>query len=118
MWGHQVRPYGALVTADDRTPNTTHGASPADHDTAQHYEIRVRGHLGSRWAAWFDGLSLTDEADGTTVIRGPVTDQAALHGVLQKLRDVGLPLVSLVPLPTDPPEAPPRARRHPKGTSR
>jgi len=63
------------------------------------YEIRVTGHLGSRWAAWFDGLSLTTEDDGSTVLRGPVVDQAALHGLLLKLRDIGIPLVSLVELP-------------------
>jgi len=54
-----------------------------------------RGHLGSRWAAWFDGLSLINEDDGTTKILGPVVDQAALHGLLLKLRDVGMTLVSL-----------------------
>ena len=59
------------------------------------YEIRVQGHLDERWAAWFDGLSLTTEADGVTVIHGPVEDQAALHGLLQKLRDVGMPLISV-----------------------
>ena len=59
------------------------------------YEIRLKGHLDSRWAAWFDGLTLTNESDGTTLIHGPVTDQAALHGLLQKVRDMGLPLVSV-----------------------
>ena len=59
------------------------------------YEIRLKGHLDSRWAAWFDGLSLTNESDGSTVIHGPVVDQAALHGLLQKLRDTSLPLVSV-----------------------
>ena len=54
------------------------------------YEIRLKGHLDSRWAAWFDGLSLTNENDGTTIIHGPVADQAALHGLLQKVRDIGL----------------------------
>ena len=55
------------------------------------------------WAAWFDGLTLTPESDGTTVIRGPVVDQAALHGLLQKLRDIGLPLVSVTRVdPTSP----------------
>jgi hypothetical protein len=65
------------------------------------YEIRVKGHLGSRWSAWFNGLRLTTEDDGTTVIRGPIADQAALHGLLNKLRDVGLPLVSVVQVPSD-----------------
>ena len=63
-----------------------------------HYEIRIDGHLGTRWAAWFDGLSITTEDDGTTVLRGSVVDQAALHGLLQKLRDVGIPLISLTPV--------------------
>ena len=61
------------------------------------YEIRLKGHLDSRWAAWFDGLTLTNESDGTTIIHGPVADQAALHGLLQKVRDLGLPLISVTP---------------------
>src|SRR6476620_9853401 len=107
MWAHPVRPYGRFVTADDTTRATNPGGAPAHHDTVQQYEIRVRGHLGSRWAAWFDGLELSNEEDGITVIRGPVTDQAALHGLIQRLRDVGLPLVSLAPLPDDPAAARP-----------
>ena len=59
------------------------------------YEIRVKGHLDARWAAWLGGLSLNNDEDGTTVIRGPVVDQAALHGLLQKLRDMGVTLVSV-----------------------
>ena len=59
------------------------------------YEIRLRGHLEARWAAWFDGLSLTHEGDGTTVMLGPVVDQAALHGLLGKVRDLGLPLIAV-----------------------
>lgn len=62
------------------------------------YEIRLKGHLEPRWAAWFDGLRITRERDGTTIIHGPVTDQAALHGLLQKVRDTGLPLVSVMPI--------------------
>jgi hypothetical protein len=65
------------------------------------YEIRLKGHLASRWAAWFDGLSLTNESDGTTLIRGLVVDQAALHGLIQKVRDVGLPLISVAQIDTD-----------------
>lgn len=63
----------------------------------QVFEIRVQGRLGAHWAAWFDGMTLTDESDGVTVIHGPVVDQSALHGLLQKLRDVGLPLLSVTP---------------------
>ena len=63
------------------------------------YEIRVAGRLAPRWSAWFDGLTVAAQDDGTTVIRGAVVDQAALHGLLQKLRDVGIPLVSLTQLP-------------------
>ena len=59
------------------------------------YEIRLKGHLDARWAAWFDGLTLTHDGDGTTLLCGPVVDQAALHGLLQRVRDVGLPLVSV-----------------------
>jgi len=70
------------------------------------YEIRLRGHLDSRWAAWFDGLALTNENDGITAIRGPVVDQAALHGLLQKLRDVGIPLLSVTQVEPDQPEMP------------
>jgi hypothetical protein len=69
--------------------------SDANRHEAGRYEIRIKGHLDTRWAAWFDGLSLSLESDGTTIIRGPVADQAALHGLLQRVRDVGLPLVSV-----------------------
>ena len=62
------------------------------------YEIRVTGHLARRWAAFFDGMSLTHQDDGTTVIHGPVADQSALHGLLHKLSDLGLPLVSVTPV--------------------
>ena len=69
------------------------------------YEIRLKGHLAPRWAAWFGEVTLTNEEDGTTVIRGQVADQSALHGLLQKVRDVGLPLVSVVRIGAEP--APP-----------
>jgi len=72
----------------------THASSDARREPVQ-YEIRLKGHLEARWAAWFDGLSLTQESDGTTVIRGSVIDQAALHGLLNKVRDLGLPLIAV-----------------------
>jgi hypothetical protein len=68
---------------------------PTDEGVGENYEIRLEGRLDARWAAWFDGLGLTNEGDGTTVIHGPVADQAALHGLLNKVRDLGLPLVSV-----------------------
>ena len=66
------------------------------HDSPGHYEIRIAGQLDPRWVAWFDGLSLTSGSDGTTVVCGPVVDQSALHGLLQKVRDIGLPLISVI----------------------
>jgi hypothetical protein len=75
--------------------SATH-ASTDDHLQPRRYEIRLKGHLDARWAAWFDGLRLSHESDGTTILHGPVVDQAALHGLLQKVRDLGLPLVSVM----------------------
>ena len=64
-------------------------------DGAGRYEIRLKGHLDSRWDTWVDGLTLTTCSDGTTTIQGVVVDQSALHGLLQKVRDVGVPLISV-----------------------
>jgi len=77
--------------------------STNDRPEARRYELRVKGHLDARWADWFDGLSLAQASDGTTVIHGLVADQAALHGLLQKLRDLGLPLVSVIQAEPDQP---------------
>jgi hypothetical protein len=67
-------------------------------DTSQPtiYQIRVKGHLGSQWKDWFGGLTVTLEDNGETLLTGPVVDQAALHGLLRKVRDLGIPLVSVV----------------------
>ena len=76
---------------------------------AGRYEIRLKGHLDTRWAAWFDGLTLTTCSDGTTIIHGLVVDQSALHGLLQKVRDVGLPLISVTRVEPDQPDPRPPA---------
>jgi hypothetical protein len=68
------------------------------HNRAGRYAVRVQGHLDQHWEDWFDGLSLTQETGGTTLIEGPITDQAALHGLLQRVRDLGLPLISVTSL--------------------
>ena len=70
------------------------------------YEIRLKRHLDSRWAGWFDGLTISNENDGTTLIQGSVVDQAALYGLLQKIRDMGLPLVSVTQVEPDQPDVP------------
>ncbi|HET6651591.1 MAG TPA: hypothetical protein VFH10_03050 [Nocardioides sp.] len=69
-------------------------------DAATGYELRVAGHLDDHWAAWFEGLTLTLEADGTTSIRGVLTDQAELHGLLAKVRDLGATLISVTSVDT------------------
>ena len=71
-------------------------ASTEDHDESGLYEIRLKGHLDDRWDAWFGGLTLTREDNGETLLTGPLVDQAALHGVLRKVRDVGMPLISVM----------------------
>ena len=59
------------------------------------YQVRVKGNLDGKWSDWFDGFTTTPQADGTTLLTGPVADQAALHGLLARIRDLGLPLLSV-----------------------
>ncbi len=73
-----------------------------------HYELRIAGHLDEHWSAWFDGLTLTREDDGTTTLRGSVTDQAELHGLLAKVRNLGTTLISVTTI--DAPEIDGRSR--------
>ncbi len=67
------------------------------------YQIRLKGHLGHEWTDWFEGLTITLEEDGDTLLTGPVLDQSALHGLLKKVRDLGMPLVSVSPVEPRPP---------------
>src|SRR3712207_6783053 len=70
-------------------------SSRSEQTMPNYYQITVQGHLDARWSTWFDGLTITNVADGTAVLAGPVRDQAALHGVLMKVRDLGLPLIAV-----------------------
>jgi len=72
----------------------TDAATENRHEPGQ-YEIRLKGHLDDKWADWFDGLTITREDNGETRLTGPVVDQAALYGVLRKVRDLGMPLLSV-----------------------
>jgi hypothetical protein len=78
-------------------------------DAPRIYQIRLEGHLGRQWMEWFDGLAITLTEAGDTLLTGPVVDQAALHGLLKKVRDLGLPLLSVIQIPpqADEPDASP-----------
>src|SRR5689334_14904142 len=88
------------------------GASTEDQDAPDRYEIRIEGHLDDRWADWFEGMTLTREDNDTTLLTGPVADQAALHGLLKRVRDLGTPLLSVSRLTPDQAEAPDRRHDH------
>ncbi len=75
--------------------------SATDFDESLAYQIRLKGQLGSAWAEWFGGLSITLDANGDTLLISPPIDQAALHGLLKKVRDLGLPLLSINPIEPD-----------------
>lgn len=72
--------------------STAHNPHPP---TVHHYRIRLQGHLGPQWSPWFEGLTICLEENGQTLLSGPLVDQAALHGVLKKVRDLGLPLLEV-----------------------
>jgi hypothetical protein len=74
---------------------STPHASTEDHHKPGLYEIRLKGHLDARWADQFENMSFTHTSDGTTILSGPLVDQAALYGVLRKVRDLGLPLIAV-----------------------
>ena len=81
-------------------------AKPADQHGPRTYEIRLAGHLDTRWATRLDVPSLSHESDGTTLMRSVAADQSALHGLLHRLRDLGLPLLSIVQVDADQPSLP------------
>ena len=85
--------------ADERNPN-------ADPRQPMIYQIRVQGHLGSEWSDWFGGLSIRREGNGDTLLSGAVVDQAALYGLLRKVRDLGMPLISVNRLQSGQPDVP------------
>ena len=102
---HQLRllgPAGALrittsitTCGDDRSPGRLLGPSMSSTRQPTAYEIRVHGRIDGRWSAWFDGLAIVPDGRRDTLIRGDVADQAALHGLLEKVRDLGLTLLSV-----------------------
>jgi len=81
------------------------------------YQIRIKGHLGHHWADWFEGLTLTALDNGDTLLTGPVADQAALYGLLRKVRDVAMPLLSVVRVTLDQAEASLPASKQPGGNT-
>ena len=83
--------------------------SPQRCSELQRYEIRVQGHLDARWTGWLQGLMFRLEHDGTTTLRGPPVDQAALHGLLTRIRDLGLPIISMQRLCPGSPDSDARA---------
>lgn len=90
----------SLSPWNKRMPNER--SPERDADQPMVYQIRIKGHLSPRWAVWFEGLTITIEEDGDTLIAGPVVDQAALHGMLKKVRDLGMPLLSVNSVGADP----------------
>ena len=80
-------------------------ASTEDQYEPGLYAIRIKGHLDDQWSDWFEGLTITLEEDGDTLLTGPVVDQAALHGLLKKVRDLGMPLLSVIRVTPGPAEA-------------
>ena len=75
--------------------------NPRDATQPKVYQIRIKGHLGPQWKEWFGGVTITLEDNGDTLLSGPVVDQAALHSLLKKVRDLGMPLISVSPVDAD-----------------
>ena len=85
---------------------STNPSTIENHHGPGYYQIRIRGHLDAQWSEWFEGLTVTLEDNGDTLITGLVIDQAALHGLLKKVRDLGMPLISVMGVEPDQADAP------------
>jgi hypothetical protein len=87
--------YAVVINSHRHIVMSSNSYPPSNPDQPTSYQIRIKGHLGSEWADWFEGMAVTLEDSGETLLTGSVTDQAALHGLLKKVRDLGLPLLSV-----------------------
>lgn len=96
----QVEKKNAYNEAGRCRMNETHASTEAHYEPGL-YEIRIKGHLDDRWAGWFGSMTITLEDNGDTLLTGPVVDQAALHGLLRKVRDLSLPLLSVIRVDPD-----------------
>jgi hypothetical protein len=90
-----TQPDRKFVVTEHNSKNETDPVAPTLNTAETFYEIKVKGQLDSSWSDWFDGLAVSPYEDGYTILSGPVPDQAALHGILARIRDLGLPLLSL-----------------------
>jgi len=97
-----------MIMASDNKHKTilSENNSESNADQPMVYRIRIKGHLGREWTDWFEGLTITLEENGNTLLTGPVIDQAALHGLLKKVRDLGMPLLSVNRIEPSQPNAP------------
>ncbi len=93
------------IITNGRKAMSTTGCPKQTPNRPTAYQIRIQGHLGCQWAGWFDGLTISLTDNGETLLSGPVLDQAALHGLLRKVRDLGMPLLSVNRIDPDLPDA-------------
>ncbi len=90
------------MAGEDRYKGMSNEGNPTiDPHQPMVYQIRIKGHLDHHWTDWFEGLTISLEENGETLLTGLVVDQAALHGLLKKVRDLGMPLISVVPVDLD-----------------